>query len=295
MRTPSVFWAEVVIPAIRARVAKVLYSQGYSQGEIADIMGVTQAMVSKYITRYSPPEILKPLEKEIENIALALVELIKRGEKKENLVKILERKYFELLRNEEFCKAYESYSGLPGNICGEILSFISERQSVIEELSKALSVLLSDEKFPELIPEIRSNFAYSLPNPKGIEDVAAVPGRITLVHGKPFAMPPQFGASRHTAKILVRISNPQVRAVLNIRYGEDVEEALKLSGLKIARLKEGSRSEEETEVKIAELFKEEIWDAVIDPGGFGVEPCVYIFGRDPWDVIRKLRLIEKHL
>ncbi|MFA4646458.1 thiamine-phosphate synthase family protein [Pyrococcus kukulkanii] len=296
MRTPSSFWAEVVLPSIRAKVAKILYSKGYSQIKIAKELGVTQAMVSKYLSKYTLPELLEPIEDEIDTIALTIAEMMEKNAGKEDIIKVLERKFFDLLLDEKFCRLYEKYSGVRGIVCREILPGTS-RKEILDELAKALDILLKDEKFPELIPEIRSNFAHSIPNPKSVNDVAAIPGRITLVKGKPYAMPPEFGASRHTARLLIKISryNPSIRAVLNVRFGEDVKNALERSGLKIYYLSKENRSEEETEDEIAGAFREESWDVVVDPGGYGVEPCVYIFGRDPLEVVGKLKKIEQNL
>ncbi|RLF91934.1 phosphomethylpyrimidine kinase, partial [Thermococci archaeon] len=79
------------------------------------------------------------------------------------------------------------------------------------------------------------------------------------------------------------------------RFGDDVERALEKSNLKVYYLPRKNRGEEETEDEIAEAFREESWDVVVDPGGYGVEPCVYIFGRDPLEVVGKLKKIEQNL
>ncbi|AFK22346.1 thiamine-phosphate synthase family protein [Pyrococcus sp. ST04] len=297
MRTPTSFWAEVILPAIRALIAKTLYSQGYSQIKIAEELGVTQAMVSKYLSKYSPPELLGPIIDDLEILAITISEMIMQGQKKEEIVKILERKFFEFLQDEKFCRLYSKYSKMPESVCKEVFPEEHEKREVLEQLSKALDILLKDDTFPNLIPEIRSNFAYSLKNPKNEEDVAAIPGRITVVKGKPFAMPPDFGVSRHTARLLVKVSkyNPSIRSVLNIRLGEDILRALEKSGLRVCYLEKKDRTIEETENDIAKLFEKDVCDVVVDPGGYGLEPCVYIFGRDPLEVVGKLKIIEQNL
>ncbi|AEH24435.1 thiamine-phosphate synthase family protein [Pyrococcus yayanosii] len=296
MKTPSVFWAEVIMPFLRAKIAEILYSKGMPQSKIGEHLGITQAMVSKYLSG-SYKKLEGSLGEKVERIANSVAEMIFEGAKKEDLVKFVEAKFFEMLADPDFCMAYERYSGISGIVCQEIIPKGRERREILELLSIALRSLLEDEKFPSLIPEIRSNFAYALPNPRGPEDVAAIPGRITVVRGRAFAMPPEFGVSRHTARLLVKVSNvrPEVRSVLNIRAGGDVEEALKRADLRVAFLKKERRSEEETEDAIAALFRERELDAVVDRGGFGIEPCVYIFGSDPFDVLKKLRRIEENL
>ncbi|WP_367883259.1 thiamine-phosphate synthase family protein [Thermococcus peptonophilus] len=39
---------------------------------------------------------------------------------------------------------------------------------------------------------------------------------------------------------------------------------------------------------LAAPFEKEVHDAIIDEGGEGVEPLVYIFGRTPFEVLRKV-------
>lgn len=285
-----------MLPAIRAKVARILSSEGFSQVRIAKELGITQAMVSKYLSKYKPPEILEDIEGKIEAIAVSIAEMIKSDIEREEIIKTIERSFFKLLGDEKFCKAYEKYSGIPGKVCME-LAIESGKKEVIEDLSRALEIILRDEKFAELIPEIRSNFAYSLPNPRDTNDVAAIPGRITVIKGKPYAMPPEFGVSKHTARLLVKVSkhNKDIRSVLNIRFGKDVEDAIKKAGLRVAYLPRELSSIEEIEDRIAEMFNGNEFDVVIDPGRHGVEPCVYIFGRNPMDVIVKLKKIEENL
>lgn len=286
----------MVLPAIRAKVARILNSQGFSQSKIARELGITQAMVSKYITRYAPPQVLKEIEEDIENLAISIAEMIKKGAKREEIVKILERSFLEFLTKDKFCEAYERYSGISRNVCREII-ISSDRNVVIEELSRALDILLRDEKFAELIPEIRSNFAYSLPNPRDESEVAAIPGRITVIKGRPYAMPPEFGVSRHTARLLVKISryNPKIRSVINIRFGEDVKRAIEMAKLKVRYLPQNLKSIEEVENEVSKVFMKEEVDVIVDPGRHGVEPCVYIFGSSPLEVIGKLKKIENYL
>lgn len=264
--------------------------------KIAKELGVTQAMVSKYLSKYNPPEILNQIMEEIDTLAVLVAEMIKNDTKKEEIIKTIERSFLKFLSDEKFCRAYEMYSGISGKVCKDIITS-SERKEVIDELTKALEILLKDEKFARLIPEIRSNFAYSISNPRDLNDVAAVPGRITVIKDKPYAMPPEFGASKHTAKLLIKISryNPKIRSVINIRFGKDVEEAVKKAGLRVIHLPRNLKSIEEVENEIAKIFGMGEPDIVIDPGRHGVEPCVYVFGENPWDVIRKLRVVEKYL
>jgi len=298
MKTPCEFWAEEVMPNLRANVARILYSKGLTQAKIAEHLGITQAMVSKYLTgKYR--KLSGELGKEVEKVAQEVAGLILYGAKKEDLVRFLNRKFFEMFRSGILCKGYLDYIGSSDeSLCREIFTEEPSRTQILEELSLALSELLRDEKFLELIPEVRSNFAYSLPKPKEKNDVAAIPGRITVVKGKAYALPPEFGVSEHMAEVLIGLSEifPEVRSVLNIRYDEKISGALKKAGFKVGTVEKSERSEEETVKLITEEFKKKgILDAVIDKGGFGIEPCVYIFGKSSIEVVEKVKKLERFL
>lgn len=296
MRTPSLYIAEELMPFLRAKIAENLYRGGMKQAQIAEYLGITQAMVSKYLAgKYK--KLPEELAERIEDIALEVSRLILFGGSKEDAIILTSRKLFELFQNGFLCRFYAEYSGVSEEACRFIFAGQADRGEVLEVLNAALSELAKMEAFPGLIPEVRSNFAYALPSVRGIEDVAAVPGRITAVKGKPFALPPEFGASTFTAGILVELARirPEIRSVLNIRYGGDVEEAIERCGFKVARVKTGGLGERDAVKTIAEVFRNGVYDIVIDVGGFGVEPLVYIFGETPFDVVEKLKRLVENL
>ncbi|ASI99151.1 thiamine-phosphate synthase family protein [Thermococcus celer] len=296
MRTPSVYIAEELMPFLRARIAEKLYRSGMKQSEIAAYLGITQAMVSKYLAgKYKTPP--GEVARKLEEIAGDVASFILFGGRREDAVIMAARRVLELFQNGFLCAFYAEYAGVSEDACRSLFSSTRDRSEILEVLNSALNELLKEGRFPGLIPEVRSNFAYALPSPRGIGDVAAVPGRITAVKGKAFALPPEFGASSFTAGILVELSRirPEIRSVLNVRYGNDVERALEKAGFKVARIKTGGLSEEEAVRAIAGVFVEDSYDAVVDEGGFGVEPLTYLFGRNPLEVVEKLKRLVGNL
>ncbi|ASJ06022.1 thiamine-phosphate synthase family protein [Thermococcus pacificus] len=296
MRTPSVYIAEELMPYLRAQVSKKLYMEGMTQSQIAEYLGITQAMVSKYLSgKYKrPPE---EVARKLDSIADEVVRVILFGGSRAEVVVITTRRLFDLFQSGFLCRFYSAYSGVSEELCRSMFSVQRDRGEVLEVLNLALAELAKLEGFPSLIPEVRSNFAYALPSPRGPEDVAAVPGRITTARGRIFALPPEFGASRFTAGVLVELGKlaPGIRSVLNIRYGDDVEEAMEMAGFRAARVKTGGLSEKEAVKSIAEVFESETYDAVVDEGGPGVEPVVYIFGEDPFEVVDKVKKLVESL
>ncbi|WP_297499632.1 thiamine-phosphate synthase family protein [Thermococcus sp.] len=293
MRTPSVYIAEELMPYLRARIAEALYRTGFKQAKIASYLGITQAMVSKYLAgKYrTPPEGVSKL---LDAVADEISRLIVAGSSKEEVLLLLSRRLYELFMAGEVCRHYSSYAGVSEGLCRELVPPFP-RSAVLDELEVALRELLSLKGFSSLVPEVRSNFAYAPANARKPEDVAAVPGRITLVKGRPYALPPEFGASAFTASLVVEVMRrrPSIRSVLNIRYGDDIEHALGKAGFSFTRVRTGGLSERRAVEEIAGAFEEAEWDAVVDEGGAGVEPLVYIFGRNPLDVVGKVkRLLE---
>ena len=295
MRTPSVYVAEVLMPYLRAKVAERLYREGIKQAKIADYLGITQAMVSKYLSgKYkAPPELGEILDEVAEEVARVIL----FGGSREDVILVTSRGILELFRKGILCRHYAEYAGIREESCIELFSASDEAKLVLDSLREAINALGSVGGFSELIPEVRSNFAYSLPSPKSISEVAAVPGRITSVRGKLFALPPEFGVSRFTAGILLELSaiRPELRSVINIRYGEDVEAALSKAGFSFTRVRTGGLSGGEAIREIVRPFKSGVYDAIIDEGGEGVEPLVYVFGRDPLEVVDKIRRLVENL
>ena len=116
-------------------------------------------------------------------------------------------------------------------------------------------------------------------------DVAGVPGRITLVNGRAVALTvPQFGASRHTANLLLwaRSHWPSLKACLGISGTEEIVAAAEESGFKMISLSmpatDPDSISEAAEKFTASLKKTLQFVAIHVPGGIGVEPILYLFG-----------------
>lgn len=95
--------------------------------------------------------------------------------------------------------------------------------AVLSRLSEAVVRLESCPEFASLVPEVRTNIAFALPDAKVVADVAAVDGRITVVSNQPKAAGPvAFGASDHLARRILELRryNPSIRAALNFRWNE---------------------------------------------------------------------------
>uniref|UniRef100_A0A7C5VMR0 Thiamine-phosphate synthase n=1 Tax=Fervidobacterium thailandense TaxID=1008305 RepID=A0A7C5VMR0_9BACT len=167
-----------------------------------------------------------------------------------------------------------------------------------------------EEIMPELerigvhtVPEVGQNVSFALPWSKSEEEVAKFPGRIRLKEGKPvFVSGPSFKDKSHTARMAITAKefSPHIRCVSNVRYEKSYVENAIRAGLKVFKYE---RSKEPPEVSKVdgqsmqwmirtayEIFGE-IPDVIYDEGWFGKEAMIRVFGTDPEDVIKKMKII----
>ncbi len=178
-----------------------------------------------------------------------------------------------------------------------------ERCRVLRKLKEALEILEASSQYVvDLIPEVRSNLVYALPQPyaQSLNDVAGIPGRITAIDKKiVYFSEPRFGASRHLGRAVLTMMKyfPQLRACMNIKYEPEIVEIARRLGFRIASF---DRREEPEEIKhvegrtmqwgIERAVKElkEPPDIVYDLGDWGKEPQIRVFGKDPVEVVYKV-------
>jgi hydroxymethylpyrimidine kinase / phosphomethylpyrimidine kinase / thiamine-phosphate diphosphorylase len=177
------------------------------------------------------------------------------------------------------------------------LDMKAERYDVISSLSRAVEEL---EFFlgGEWVPEVGINFVYALPSALYPSEVCGVEGRLSNVRGAVHHMGcMDFGASEHVANIVITAMHfdRTVRSALNLRFSEENLRNLMNSGLSVGSF---DRSQEPEEAKTMEWGTAHatgemgtVPDAIFDRGGVGKEPMIRILGKDPEDVLRKVRII----
>jgi predicted fused transcriptional regulator/phosphomethylpyrimidine kinase len=155
----------------------------------------------------------------------------------------------------------------------------------VEQVASAIRAIEKSPTFVNVMPEVSVNIVALEGDSDSPEDVVAIPGRIVRVRNQARAMsPPERGASRHMARmlLLVRKRVPGTRAALNLKYDGRMAMALKRLGLKSITIGDygSSGSEDPTVEALASklLLSAETFDVVVDSGGRGIEPSVYLFG-----------------
>ncbi|MFQ6106542.1 MAG: bifunctional hydroxymethylpyrimidine kinase/phosphomethylpyrimidine kinase [Thermoplasmata archaeon] len=175
--------------------------------------------------------------------------------------------------------------------------YIPDRFSVWKEMYVAVERLKSTLP-TDLVPEVGTNFGYSLPMPCGPEDVCALVGRLTRVGDRlESAGCPDFGGSKHVAQIILAASqfDPMIRSAVNLKYREETLHRCGEAGLTIANF---DRSKEPEGVSSMEWGTRQaimdsgfVPDVIYDEGTRGKEPMIRLLGKSPADVLSKLEKI----
>jgi hydroxymethylpyrimidine kinase / phosphomethylpyrimidine kinase / thiamine-phosphate diphosphorylase len=195
-------------------------------------------------------------------------------------------------------------SGLP--IANPLSSIYRDANSyrIVVELQQAVEHLCMVDRFYTLIPETQTNFVYALPNAVDISDVAGVRGRITKVEN--IAIPAsyiKFGASSHVASAVISYMsiNPDFRSAINIRFDDRIVDVCK----SLFSVSSYDRAYEPKTVKrregssvawgiLSALSKNRVADVIYHRGDIGKEPMINIFGRNPSEVVSKIKTILKN-
>jgi len=288
---------EEFLPTVRSMLAEELRDRGLTQSEVAEVLGISQSAVSKYahgdVEReplFAEDERVRETVVEVaEGLATgdlrpvgALVELevlIRRLEDGSLLSQVHERQMPELSEYGADFRVHDPDSEL------------RTRERVRSSLQRALRTVRNTSGFSTLIPAVGSNLVACPPEAERVEDVAGVPGRIFDVKGK-VEVPgdPEFGVSEHVARVLLaaRAAGSDAQAALNVRYDEDVVDALVGAGRTAAEFE----NEDDVDAAVESALADQPEATVLyQTGDYGVEPIVYVLGEDPDAVVAAVRTL----
>lgn len=299
MRPPEEVFLKYLLPNIRGLLAHALKTRGYSQSKISSILGVSQAAVSGYLSKAATTYLdnLKSYGIPPDECNLLVNSLVGAApEGPQRVTQVILLGWRRLLSDGYVCQLHKSL--FPELVDCEICLNIEaspplERERILEELRQASEVIEISEELLALYPEVAINIAMSLDKPSSLNDVAAFPGRIVRVGSKIVPVSkPSFGASKHLASILlgvIRISGEK-RCVMNLRLVDGVEEAVASTGYKLVKTNPTNKVRNENDVVfdvIEAVKRERDADVVLDEGGIGLEPAIYVFGECPLKVVKK--------
>lgn len=176
--------------------------------------------------------------------------------------------------------------------------------STLHELQNSVQQVSTLDGFYRLIPETQTNFVYALPDAVKLSDVAGVRGRIVKIVDT--ASPTsyiEFGASHHVASAVIAYMriNPIIRSAINIRFDERIVKVCK----SLFSVSSYDRTKEPTRIKREEgstviwgtlvaLSKNHMAEVIYHRGDVGKEPMITVFGKNPTEVITKIKAILKN-
>ncbi|HHV61962.1 MAG TPA: phosphomethylpyrimidine kinase [Firmicutes bacterium] len=179
---------------------------------------------------------------------------------------------------------------------------LEERDRVLGNLVRAVELLEGARDLTRLMPEVRINLVYALPDAKTPDEVAGIAGRITAVRGR--IIPggyPAFGASDHMARAIIELRryDTRVRAGMNFKYDskilKGVERYCSEHGLTLGRIDRTSEPEEVRAIdgrsmgwKIAKaLVDGKVPEIFYESEGWGKEPLFVVIGGDAVEVVER--------
>ncbi len=263
--------AESVFPRVRAVVAAHLAADGWSQSRTAEALGISQAMVSKYLARLAT-------EPETDPLVLRLAGDVRR----------------------ELETPTPPATGSVSSWC-QVLGSGEDgtAREALQDLLAAEKTLVEAAPL-EIMPQVGLNIVRAVGDARDPAHVYGFPGRIveagqTLIS----PAPPSLGASGHLARCLIalRERSPEVVAMANIRGGPVVAEAARRAGYEVAQIDRtsGGTTDDEAPFQAAVQAAPESCSILHDPGAFGVEPCLYIAGPSAHEAVDRILHIREAL
>ncbi|UCE09541.1 MAG: hypothetical protein JSW61_11295 [Candidatus Thorarchaeota archaeon] len=297
MRPPCELVQREFLPVVRSKMARNLSENGLSQTEIANVMEITQAAVSKYLKQPISTDLP---ESAFDSLVSSLVrEAASMPANSDSLVKELCSACMSLRIGSHICDLHQdrvpSLKEAGCQICPELLGGadvgLAGQAAVLRDMIDAIGFIESISGFEFVIPQVRANLVACDESADSISEVAGVPGRILLVDGKARAHAnPQFGASRHTAQILLWAKDQykNIRSCLCLSGQPPVVEAARTVGFEITELHTASKDVDSIIDAVDEIKARRRADtsnpAIHVPGGVGVEPILYLFGSSALDL-----------
>ena len=181
-------------------------------------------------------------------------------------------------------------------LTGLDLEVDQNEHALIRRLEWAIGRLDSRTIMP-VLHDVGMNIAACLQSASSIEEVAAVPGKITAVegelrtHGKP-----QFGTSKHLAEVLLeaRAIDASKCAIINIRPPGDYYEGTDIDAVERKHAINWNGASQDADRNGLEHSESEV-DVILDIGDFGWEPSLYVLGQSPLEVVDRCHTLVKTL
>ena len=267
---------------LHQQLAKELKVNGWSQMDIAKALGTTQSTVSRQIMKPVTELGASADETTIDGWARELAQSLNQFGTSANIVR--QRLIFEFQFGSNQALRYDK------TLTGLDLDNDQSSRALLRRLDWATS-RLDLRRIKGYMPAVGMNIATCTSDANSPADVAAYPGRMTLVDNVLRRHEtPEFGASKHLAEMLLQAMavDGEKTAILNLRpptldgmvdqgdinyISDELDFALGLAPKGVLEPHDGRL------------------DIILDEGAFGWEPSLYILGPNPMDLIDRTHAI----
>ena len=271
---------------LHQHVAKDLRGKGWSQTEIATILGSTQSTISRHVQK---PTIQLPAsadETMVDSWASELSQALSSIGPSANVIRqrlIVEMQFGgnQTLRFDKTLTGLDLDSG-------------QLERALLRRLEWAIG-RLDVKRIKHSIPAVGMNIASCIKGARNVQEVAAFPGRIAIVNGKlRHYETPAFGVSNHLASVLIQAHtmNEAKTSIINLKP-EITGDKVKLTNIKgvcdqlgysFATCKKGKLIGSHTKL-----------DIILDEGGYGWEPSLYVLAHNPLELIDRTHQIAAQM
>ena len=262
---------------LHMQLARDLNGAGWSQNQIARILGSTQSTVSRQLSRSLP----KLPSADADTIDAWAADLSKHLRVFGPDTEVLRQRIIMEIQFEggQTFQSNRTLSGIE-------LEGGAVMASLLRQLEWSCS-RLSIERMSKWVSAVGMNLAACLPDANSSEEVAAFPGRLSILDGRiRHHEKATIGASSSLSKILLQAKtfDPDKCSIINIRAplkSNRVDEAKIIKccqkmGWKASRSEKGKVSSTTEEI-----------DIIIEKGEIGWEPHIFILGNNPGEVVTR--------
>ena len=267
---------------LHQQLAKELRVNGWSQMDIAKATGSTQSTVSRQIMKPATPLGASADETTVDGWARELAHSLHQLGPEANVQR--QRLVFEFQFGQNQTLRYDK------TLTGLNLDEDQAASALLRRLDWATG-RLDLRRLKTYMPAVGMNIAACLPNASSIGEVAAYPGRMTLVENVLRRHEtPELGASQHLANVLLQAKavDGEKCAILNLKPPT-------LDGM----VDQGDINyiSDELDYKLGLAPKGALQahdgrlDIILDEGAFGWEPSLYILAPNPMDLVDRTHAI----
>ncbi|MDP6235801.1 MAG: thiamine-phosphate synthase family protein [Candidatus Poseidoniaceae archaeon] len=261
---------------LQQHVAKDLRTNGWSQTEIANMLGSTQSTISRQMQK--PPLRL--------NASADEATIDAWGTELSQALSLLgpDCKVIRQRLIVEFQLSGNNTLRYDKTLTGLNLDAGQEQRALLRRLEWAAG-RLDVRRIAQSIPAVGMNIAACNEGASSKSEVAAFPGRITLVEGAlRHHETPTFGSSNHLASVLLSVNSIESSktAIVNIRPPLAKN---RVNTSAVAKACEQLGYSFSLSPKAEVDVNEKRFDVLLDEGDFGWEPTLYIVAHNPLELV----------